>query len=85
MKEVKKMIPRDKGSIIQVCNTFREMVAEGKVVNVVVMVEFEDEWPRLLQAGEEDPVRVLGFMDWMKETWRGSQIYNGEAFDDDSG
>lgn len=79
------MVPRDQGSIRSISNTLHEMVKKGKVVNVVVMVEFEDEWPRLLQAGEDDPVRVLGFMDWMKETWRESQIYNGEAFDDDSG
>jgi len=50
------------------------MAKTGELRNIFVVGEIKGEDPLMVQAGECDPVKMLGILDWAKSRWREDEI-----------
>jgi len=60
--------------VIEQIKIVLKMALEGKIKNIFVIMEHTTEDPIFVQAGEHDPVKLLGLLDWAKARWREEQV-----------
>ncbi len=54
---------------------FVELAKAGKIKNVFIVAEYYNaDDPTFVQAGEYDPVRTLGLLEWAKTRWLDTEI-----------
>jgi len=63
-----------------------KLAKDGQIKNVFIISEFfGGDDPMFVNAGEHDPMKTLGLLDWAKARWREVAIltYDDAKFDDD--
>lgn len=75
---VKKLVDKNVVSQLEV---FVAMAQRGEIKNVIIIAEHRTSDPLFVQAGEYDPVRTLGILDWVKSRWRELEIVSWQSKD----
>jgi len=71
---IKLIKPEVDRAVVEQIKILLKMALEGKIKNIMVIIEHSTGDPIFVQAGKHDPVKILGLLDWAKARWREEEV-----------